>query len=38
MTKVIMNKRESGVPLVSRPTRPLWGINPLENESDCLEP
>ena len=27
----------SGVPPVSRPTRPLWGLNPLKGESHCLE-
>ncbi len=27
----------SGVPPVSRPTRPLRGLNPSEGERDCLE-
>ena len=27
----------SGVPPESRPTRPLWGLNPLKGESHCLE-
>ena len=30
-------QKAAGVPPVSRPTRPLWGLNPLEGESGCLE-